>query len=274
MQTSVHITKTFFFAGLMVLCFTLFQMTGFGDNYSGSSFGNDIKINKDLEKAPEKENADEQYNKGECYYSGDGIIEDKGRAVEWFRKAAEQGHARAQFRLGLCYDLGKGVKENKERAVEWFRKSAAQGYDPAIRYLEDVFSEGENAAITSVHSLTGTWTGTWQKTNGTSVTCTFYMSQKENLIRCVGQVQGWTCWEVFEGKQKVERFVLNGTHVVANTRQASVYKLDILELAILDTGNRLEGKWSDDSGSSGRIVLYRRALALSDDVVIRQALLF
>ena len=83
MQTSVHITKTFFFAWLMVLCFTLFQMTGFGDNYSGSSFGNDIKINKDLEKAPEKENADEQYNKGECYYSGDGMIEDKRCAVEW-----------------------------------------------------------------------------------------------------------------------------------------------------------------------------------------------
>lgn len=35
-----------------------------------------------------------------------GVVQDYGKAVEWYTKAAEQGYAEAQSNLGYCYDFG------------------------------------------------------------------------------------------------------------------------------------------------------------------------
>ena len=47
------------------------------------------------------ENADYQFNLGLKYDNGDGVEQDKQKAIEWYSKAAHQGHVNAQFYLGL-----------------------------------------------------------------------------------------------------------------------------------------------------------------------------
>ena len=42
------------------------------------------------------------------YEIGDGVIQDKTKAYDWFTKAAEQGHPCAQVNLGLIYEYGDG----------------------------------------------------------------------------------------------------------------------------------------------------------------------
>ena len=54
-------------------------------------------------KAAKQGDAVAQYNLGVCYDDGEGVEQDKQKAVEWYTKAAEQGLAEAQCDLGLCY---------------------------------------------------------------------------------------------------------------------------------------------------------------------------
>ena len=72
--------------------------------------------------------ASAQIDLGEMYYHGDGIAQNFGEAIKWFRLAADQGHADAQFYLGLSYDSGEGVLENDQEAVKWYRLAAEQGH--------------------------------------------------------------------------------------------------------------------------------------------------
>ena len=71
-----------------------------------------------------------------CYYNGQGVAQDYGEAVKWFRKAAEQGNVDAQFNLGLCYEYSKGVAKDIDEAAKWYRKAAEQGNADAIKALK------------------------------------------------------------------------------------------------------------------------------------------
>jgi TPR repeat protein len=62
--------------------------------------------------------------------------ESKNEVVENFRKKAEQGDADAQYDLGLLYLRGEGVPQDREKAIEWFEKAALQGRPGAILLLE------------------------------------------------------------------------------------------------------------------------------------------
>ena len=44
-----------------------------------------------------------QYNLSYMYHHGQGVSQDYGRAVEFYRKAANQGYAHAQCNLGIVY---------------------------------------------------------------------------------------------------------------------------------------------------------------------------
>ena len=39
------------------------------------------------------------YNLGICFYNGDGVSQDYGEAVKWWKKAAEQGYDEAKEAL-------------------------------------------------------------------------------------------------------------------------------------------------------------------------------
>ena len=82
---------------------------------------------------------DAQYDLGLRYYYGNGVAENKQKAVEWFQKAANQGDADAQYHLGYCYAHGDGVAKNTEKAVEWYQKAAEQGHEEAIGALKNIY---------------------------------------------------------------------------------------------------------------------------------------
>jgi TPR repeat protein len=56
-----------------------------------------------------------------------GVPQDYGEAVKWYRMAAEQGDAAGQVMLGLMYDLGRGVPLNPVEAVKWYSMAADKG---------------------------------------------------------------------------------------------------------------------------------------------------
>jgi uncharacterized protein len=77
-----------------------------------------------------------QYNLGILYANGDSVEKDMRKAVNWYTKAAEQGHAEAQLNLGLCYMTGDGIEINRILAHKWWVKSASQGNKTAQENLD------------------------------------------------------------------------------------------------------------------------------------------
>ena len=65
------------------------------------------------------------------YVYGQGVAQDYGEAVRFYRLAAEQGYAPAQFNLGVSYATGEGVAQDMVRAYMWFDLAAALGNDSA-----------------------------------------------------------------------------------------------------------------------------------------------
>lgn len=93
------------------------------------------------------DDADSQFKLGACYCYGNGVEQDYGKAVFWFKKAAEQGNAEAQYELGGCYTLGDGVEKDIDSAISWYKKALEQGYEQARGPLEDLLdyvAEAEN----------------------------------------------------------------------------------------------------------------------------------
>ena len=83
-----------------------------------------------------------QYNLGFMYNKGQGVPEDDGRAVYWYRETALQGFASAQVNLGIMYADGSGVPEDERQAVFWYRKAAAQGNAAAQFLLGHAYATG------------------------------------------------------------------------------------------------------------------------------------
>ena len=59
---------------------------------------------------------------------GEGVEENKGKAIMWYKKAAEQGYLDAQCSLGkhyaaTCYD-DMGYNE----AIKWYKLAVESGY--------------------------------------------------------------------------------------------------------------------------------------------------
>ena len=104
------------------------------------------KAVKLYQKAAEQGNAEAQFELGSCYISGKGVPQVKSEAIKWYRKAAEQGYAEAQNSLGVCYDIGYGVVIDKVEAVKWYRKAAEQGLAKSQFNLGYMYKNGEGVA--------------------------------------------------------------------------------------------------------------------------------
>jgi hypothetical protein len=75
--------------------------------------------------------------------NGEGVPQDAGEAVRWFRLAAEQGHADAQLNLGLMHYNGDGVAQDPVAAARWFRLAADQGLPVAQSNLGAMHYNGD-----------------------------------------------------------------------------------------------------------------------------------
>ena len=58
---------------------------------------------------------------------GDGVTQDYGTALKWYRMAAGQGYADAQANLGVMYMQGLGVSQDYKVAIKWLKLAANQG---------------------------------------------------------------------------------------------------------------------------------------------------
>jgi TPR repeat protein len=97
-------------------------------------------------KAAELNYAEAQLLLGIIYDQGIGVTQDYAQALSWYRRAAEQGYAKAQFNLGAMYDEGLGVPQNFTQAANWYRSAAEQGYANAQFNLGAMYLNGEGVA--------------------------------------------------------------------------------------------------------------------------------
>jgi hypothetical protein len=84
-----------------------------------------------------------QYNLGVLYDTGDGVSQDYGEAVKWYRKAIEQGYSNAQNNLGVLYENGQGVPQDYVQAVELYRKAAENDNATAQNNLGLMYRHGK-----------------------------------------------------------------------------------------------------------------------------------
>jgi hypothetical protein len=80
---------------------------------------------------------------GFAYSHGQGVLQDYGQAIQWYRKAADQGDAVAQATLGSLYEHGQGVPQDYAQAAQWFRKAADQGVASAQNNLGFLYEHGQ-----------------------------------------------------------------------------------------------------------------------------------
>jgi len=76
-----------------------------------------------------------------AYYKAQNV----GAAVDQLRKAAERGYASAQYNLGVMYEYGQGVSQDYGEALIWYRKAARQGDEMAKNKLAPLASIDSDA---------------------------------------------------------------------------------------------------------------------------------
>jgi hypothetical protein len=99
-----------------------------------------------------------QNNLGEMYLNGHGVRQDYAEALKWFRKAADQGLAVAQNNLGLMYAQGQGVPRDYVQAHMWFNLAASQGnFRRSVKARDAIASLMTPAQIAEAQRLAREW---------------------------------------------------------------------------------------------------------------------
>ncbi|MGD0961362.1 MAG: tetratricopeptide repeat protein [Methylomonas sp.] len=102
------------------------------------------------QQSAEKGYAEAQLLLGIIYDQGIGVAQDYSQALFWYRQAAEQGYAKAQFNLAAMYDEGLGVAQDLSMAAGWYRKAAEQGYARAQFNLGAMYLNAEGVTQDNV----------------------------------------------------------------------------------------------------------------------------
>ena len=72
---------------------------------------------------------------GSLYENGNGVPQDYGEAMAWYRKAADQGSVTAMVGIGSLYANGRGVNKDDSQARLWYQKAANAGDEGAKKAL-------------------------------------------------------------------------------------------------------------------------------------------
>ncbi|KAF9129953.1 hypothetical protein BGW39_003609 [Mortierella sp. 14UC] len=84
------------------------------------------------------------YEIGRMYQKGQGgLVKDRSKALEWYRKAAVQGHAEASFSMGRYYGHGHVVSKSFTCAASWYQKAADQNHIDAQYHLGILYCKGQ-----------------------------------------------------------------------------------------------------------------------------------
>uniref|UniRef100_UPI0035CBA84E tetratricopeptide repeat protein n=1 Tax=uncultured Sphingomonas sp. TaxID=158754 RepID=UPI0035CBA84E len=79
---------------------------------------------------------------GRCYDLGWGTAPDKARAAECYRIAAERGLDWGMYNYATLLALGEGVAEDRPKALAWFRKAAGMGNAKAVNFVGSFHEDG------------------------------------------------------------------------------------------------------------------------------------
>ncbi|MBQ3205351.1 MAG: SEL1-like repeat protein, partial [Peptococcaceae bacterium] len=74
------------------------------------------------------------------YFEGEGIEQDKAKAVALLEEAAEY-MADAQFLLAQCYESGEGTDKDLDKAKALYQQAADNGIVEAKEWLENQIAE-------------------------------------------------------------------------------------------------------------------------------------
>ena len=134
------------FLSLCALLFPKSVYASFEDGFEAAKKGNYVEASLAFLEGARKGEAKAQTALGLIYLGlVDGMLVDKGKAVEWFQRAAEQNEMFAQYQLSLAYrnGIGKALKKNHKLAVEWAKKAATQGHLDAQNNLGSHYYLGQ-----------------------------------------------------------------------------------------------------------------------------------
>lgn len=82
---------------------------------------------------------------GDAYSRGWGTKEQRGQAMEWYRRAADAGHTRSMVRIGNLLNRPPPDGAPTE-AVHWFRRAAELGNASGMVFLGFAYREGTGVA--------------------------------------------------------------------------------------------------------------------------------
>ena len=57
------------------------------------------------------------------YEEGEGVEENKEKALYWYTKAADNGDTQAMHNLGVMYYKGDGIEKNSDLAKKYFEQA-------------------------------------------------------------------------------------------------------------------------------------------------------
>ncbi|MBQ7273311.1 MAG: SEL1-like repeat protein [Bacteroidales bacterium] len=117
--------------------------------YKGDTLGYSVDYDKAvswLNRASMKNHPDAIRFLGHCYKWGHGVAEDKKKAHALYKKSASMGSSLAEYYVALDMFNGEGVKQNKKKAIKSFMKLADERLPDALLMLGECFLVGDAVA--------------------------------------------------------------------------------------------------------------------------------
>lgn len=95
---------------------------------------------------------------GAMYLRGEGVEQNFGAALTWFKRGLANGDAFCQHEMGLMYLHGYGVNQNAFKAASFFKAAAEQDYPAAETRLGALFlDQGDVQAAVRYFDLAARW---------------------------------------------------------------------------------------------------------------------
>jgi TPR repeat protein len=76
-----------------------------------------------------------------AYLLGQGVTQDKHKALQLLGEASKEGRAEAQYNLALMYYMGDGVEQNVTKTAQLLERSAKQNYKKAIANVGRIYMQ-------------------------------------------------------------------------------------------------------------------------------------
>ena len=98
-----------------------------------------------LRVEPKPSIAEDLYEQGDYHYYGVGdYLQDYTEAISLYTKSAKLGFSDAFLRIGSMYSAGEGVTEDKARALQYFKEAVKRGNPFGYLYMGEIFLDERN----------------------------------------------------------------------------------------------------------------------------------